>query len=175
MRGRAPATLQWWPDRRTRLPTARRLWRAHLFDSRRMHPALRAEPFGQAGISLRPDAAPSPWSETLAEGVLISAAGLPVDPAVAERLLQRHGVRQAGRAHRALLGQHHKSPIRVGVVLLQPDLPRFDIANRELGRVSHDRPAWQKSARHGLSCACEGPLLDAASVRRAPARVRLHM
>src|SRR5207244_3052695 len=109
----------------------------------RMHPALGHQPLGDARVSLRPGAPRPAGSEALAIGGLVPAADLAVDPAVAERLLERLVVGEAGRLRRALLGQHEPDPGRV-VMFAQPSPPRVGIANDQLRQLDgHDRTACQ--------------------------------
>ena len=88
-----------------------------------MHPAFAEQPLDVVDVALRPLAARAPGGEALAEGELVAAAHLAVDPPVAERLVERLLVGERGRLGRALLGEHELDPNPVAVVLTEPSSP----------------------------------------------------
>ena len=94
-----------------------------------MHPAFGLQPFGGRRISLRPGAASSARSEALAVCGLVPTPNLAVDPPVAQRLLERLVVSEAGRLFDALLGEHQPDPLRVTVVFAKPGAPGGGVAD----------------------------------------------
>src|ERR1700745_4011485 len=98
------------------LPAAVSLRPFTFLDPDRMHPALDEQPFGDRGIPLRPSAAPPPRREALPVGRIVATPDLAVDPAVAQCLLERLLIGEAGRLGRALLGQHQPDAGRLVMV-----------------------------------------------------------
>src|SRR6058998_791405 len=97
-----------------------------------MHPPLGEQALGLVGVSLRPGAPPAARRESLLVGRLVAAAGLAVDPAVTERLLERLVVAEARRLRRALLREHQPDAVRLGVMPAQPPAPRPLIGHNQL-------------------------------------------
>jgi hypothetical protein len=93
-----------------------------------VHAALGCEPLDDLGVALRPRAARSPRRVALQVGGIVPAASLAVDPAVAQRLLERL---VTAHTRRPLLGGHEPDAGAVAVVLFQPRAPRRAIAKRE--------------------------------------------
>src|SRR6185295_8731699 len=98
-----------------------------------MHSAFGEQPFGDRGVPLRPRAAPPPRCEALPIGCLVATSELAVDPAVAQRLLERLLIRQAGgRLGRALLGKHQPDAGRLVMVLTKPFPPGTSARHQQL-------------------------------------------
>src|SRR5205823_2503886 len=114
----------------------------------RMHPPFGQQSLGDAGVSLGPRAAPPARREALTVGGLVAATDLAVDPAVAERFLQRLVVREAGRFYRPLLGEDQPDAPWLCVVLAEPDAPGGRIADDQLRRLGgHSVTACQRLFR----------------------------
>ena len=93
-----------------------------LAQARGPHPLGIDQLQGRGPVDLRPLAARAAGREPLQEVDVVEAAALPVDPAEADRLLERLGVVERLRG-RALLGDLQPGAARGVVVCLQPALP----------------------------------------------------
>src|SRR3954469_2309993 len=100
-----------------------------------MHPALGEQPFGDRRIPLRPSAAPPPRREALPVGCLVTTPDLAVDPAVAQRLLERLRVGEAGRLGSALLGKYEPHAGRLVIVPTEPFPPGASIRHQQLRQL----------------------------------------
>jgi hypothetical protein len=119
---------------------------------RRVHPALLDQPPDVRHVASRPRAACGPWGEALAVGrPAAGSADLAVDPAEAQRLVQRLGVDQGGRFGGALARQGQPDSGGVGVVLVQPTAPPGGIGHGQLGQLGGHRPSVP-AAWTGVAC-----------------------
>src|SRR5262249_51351051 len=106
-----------------------------LGDAGVVHATLGEEPCGDPDVPLRPRAADATRSETLPVRALVSAADLPVDPAVAERLVECLVVGEPRRGRRSLLREDEPDAGLFAVMRAEPSPPSSCIAQDELGRV----------------------------------------
>src|ERR1700730_4692922 len=107
-----------------------------------LHPARLDQTGRLVGIDLRPAAARPARREALQPVLLVERALLAVDPAVAERHLERFGIGHAGSA-RALLRDLEPYPGREGVLLGQPGFPRARIGEADDGKIAVGHAASQ--------------------------------
>src|SRR5437764_2654898 len=136
-----------------------------------MHPPFGQQSLGDAGVSLGPRAAPPARREALTVGGLVAATDLAVDPAVAERFLQRLVVREAGRFYRPLLGEDQPDAPWLCVVLAEPDAPGGRIADDQLRRLGgHSVTACQRLFR--ASAATDPPSRRTLRTNRRSRRPR---
>ena len=128
-------------------PAPVRLRTLDLGEPRRPHPSPLDERRGAVAVDLRPPAPQPPRREALEEVVPVERLPLAVDPAVAERDLQR--LRDADRPLAGgLLGDLEPDPLLVPVVSVQPSLPGFLAREGLDGRVSGHPMIFPASARH---------------------------
>jgi hypothetical protein len=97
-----------------------------------MHPPFGEEALGPFGVSPRPGTSAATRREALSVGPVVAAAGLAVDPAVAECFLERFVVAEARGLRRALLREHKPDAVGLGVMLGEPAPPRSLIAHNQL-------------------------------------------
>ena len=123
---------------------------------RGMHAPLAQQPLYMSDVALGPAAARTSRREALAVGALVAATDLTVDPAVAERLVERLLVGEASRLGSALLGEHQPHTALVAVVLAQPPPPRVGVHDDQLRQYDHGYTAFAKankaSAAAGAEC-----------------------
>src|ERR1019366_7564254 len=100
-------------------------------------------------VTSRPRAARPTWSKASLVGVLVAAPGLTIDPAEAERFVERLVVREAGRRGRVLVGEGKPHPDRIVVMSGKPRPPNGCVVNDELRQfVAHSYSVFQTPSRH---------------------------
>src|SRR5207245_5203489 len=104
-----------------------------LGDAGGMHPAFRQQLLREPDVPPRPRALLSARAEAHDEGPLVARPTLAVDPAVAQRLVERLGVGEAGRMLSALLGQGEPDASG-GVMITKPGSPCSVIGNGQVGQ-----------------------------------------
>src|SRR6185312_1785955 len=97
------------------LPAAVGFGRVDLRLAERRHATFADQPLGMTDIALRPDAFGAARAEALQEGVIVEGLLLPVDPAPAERDVERFRI--ADRRHARLLLEKLE-PDLAGLVVL---------------------------------------------------------
>src|ERR1035437_7543039 len=109
-------------------------------------------------VTSRPRAARPTWSKASLVGGLVAAPGLTIDPAVAERFVERLVVRKAGRLGRATLGEGKSHPDRIVVISGEPRPPRGCVSDDELWQfVAHSYSAFQTQTHPRLGIRLRRP------------------
>ena len=125
----------------------------NLGEARSPHPSLRDQPLGDPDIPLRPGSTRSPRREPHHPGLGVAPASLPIDPAVAERLLQRCRMGETG-ALRSLASKDEPNSARRRVVRFKPGTPGHGVSDQQLRSFRcHRTPNRITRARWRSACA----------------------
>ncbi len=111
------------------------------------HPALLLERRHERDVSLRPAAFGAARGDAHGVAVLVALAGLAVDPAEAEQLLDRARPRDRG-VRAALLGQHQPHAGRRRMVLFEPRPQRGRVGHEQLGQQGCHGSDASRGRRH---------------------------
>ena len=107
----------------------------HLVFARLIHSAGSDQPFSDGGVPLRPRAANFSGRETPSKRCGVATLQLTINPAEADRLVQRLVVRERCRISRSLLGQDQPDTLCIGVMDTQPSSPFVSVRDQELWKI----------------------------------------